>query len=1699
MAKKSKTPKQPGFTVDSTQHCDVCSRDVHIGLGGEKNWEVHVASISHQKAVLAKAALPKKNLLSFFMKTSASIPAASANSSTAVNVAPAPLGAPSTTPLTAQSSSPSTIPKAPSESISHTIPHVSSSQNPPSITTNESDGPLLRELHRAIVSLPSTIPLATSSGALAGFAYNPTAFLEDGQDAWEEVVNPALDRVLGFGADAASIRALVYRGDYGMDGLYRYLQACVSDLKIDAGLFEGKIRRLIEAMNQLTPSQAHEQVRRPDQPQEPIIIPSRTPSPACPQPPATSTSTPDRGNCPGYRLELPEDVSPFSSYPFLLHTKRDLPWSVVVDRDNLILRSTRCTHLALSSHKGKETKPLPCHYCSRLHDNDVVMGIRHRILDGTHENTPWVYLTPAEMYASLQRKTKVINNLKLRALNNAVSIGIRNRKLKTWKRLVMAIGKSDIARLRSLIAAQVRAGASVYSILEKVDKAALRQFSPKGYERADYEREFLILKMGGTSAANVAHRSLGLPSIDATKRHVVTVPLQASAKFPTHQELSSNLQQCYPREGISPDQPKYGMSIQYDELKVQERLRWDPRTNNILGLCREHSKSYALEFRSIEQANTIAEALRKKDIHLATEVTVIGSSILCEEPRKYVTKPFGMSGSCKQETVHDQEKLIRSSVKAIKEEASQLNSSLYCLCTDGDARRRQALINICMKHDLDSQDPIFSSLSQLPLFNLKCGDDGVTADFDWKHVLKRFRNTAIRQKGFKLNGRTFSTPILRKHLKSLGMSNVTIDSLLSPNDKQDVTLMTKLLHAVSQLASTPDTADPLSRTTREMLRLLGRLYGHLLNAYLDISLSLHQQLSELSAAAHLVLALYHLDKGDFVPVQTYFDVMSMIKNVYFCVAKAQRDNPTGRFFIILLGTDGLEKIFGKVRTMVGNDTNADVFQLANRIDGAVKCVNILEVHPEWGGDARRLNVKPLKDKDVEITSAYDHLNPSAFTGDLRVSSVVLLGSWTEGRRVAEQELRHAGIDPPFAMMEEDGGYDILCPLGENKIVLVGGLETGERHETEEECEGPMDAAVNVPTPLNDLLIDPQPDMDDLTSAADIIDSGSTNVPQAYVPIDFANPSSKPVHKSSILRIFSDPLTINESRDRLKRVRGYSRYNEAKNKVIASASASTPEDTLDVQDPAFTLVHCDHNIFLAAFQVLSIRHDGQDLPSIPSRLLHEPNVRIHGQIMKLSPIHVFDTSHQPEGADWEWNGNFESQGVLRELNGRFVEQIDPQLQPASRGRNVGEETYVFKTSELRAIAALMYEKLEKESLPKVPVTDSFPYRTGNGDACFVCEKDTVDGQLDRVEGVQTCPLCPNVKTGALGAQDLLRHMGTHILNDPRLLDADGPCGLCLNTGSLCEIFLFRRGEAVSIDLAKSQCPNLRPFHIKKAEEFTIRQPFWKYNLERHIVTRHPLDDIALYSPFFNITEDERKLMKLEWDKLKRFRARPTKESRTRGIKISDSHSSRLALRNLANEGYDAADDVVPHEFSGLPAESDDIEAELQSSCRDPEAGLTGEDHDDWDAPLYIASSSPGQDVQSEGENVPHDIDAEERERVLDHEPPPVQVEVPTANDHIDVDVSCTSEVEATSGSRRRQKRRNMSGEVLTSEEMCQDDGCGRLVTANELLVCKGPLCGGIYHLTCRGLVKMPVKDWYCDDDCKMNATGSGTRKRRRKKI
>lgn len=136
--------------------------------------------------------------------------------------------------------------------------------------------------------------------------------------------------------------------------------------------------------------------------------------------------------------------------------------------------------------------------------------------------------------------------------------------------------------------------------------------------------------------------------------------------------------------------------------------------------------------------------------------------------------------------------------------------------------------------------------------------------------------------------------------------------------------------------------------------------------YICVDYSLKQQLVSLSTTAHLVLYLYTDNRARtaFLPNQTYVNLMMMIKNIYFCIAKSKVDQLNGQFYIILLGTDRLEGLFALVRCAVGSDSNVDILQLSSRATGLTQIAAILAIHPEWDhGGPRCLNLPAITAAD----------------------------------------------------------------------------------------------------------------------------------------------------------------------------------------------------------------------------------------------------------------------------------------------------------------------------------------------------------------------------------------------------------------------------------------------------------------------------------------------------------------------------------------------------------------------------------------------------------------------------------------------------------------------------------------------------------------------------------------------------------------
>lgn len=167
-----------------------------------------------------------------------------------------------------------------------------------------------------------------------------------------------------------------------------------------------------------------------------------------------------------------------------------------------------------------------------------------------------------------------------------------------------------------------------------------------------------------------------------------------------------------------------------------------------------------------------------------------------------------------------------------------------------------------MKTTISANSPLQSILRDLELFNYECGENEETMDIKYKHLLKCLQNTLIHAKCTTIDSIVLTLQVLKHHLLSLGIKDEQgINALLSTKDKQDIKLMYNLLTLIASLSPPSSSMPPTEHKARGALTLLGHLYSHFIEVYTNVDISLHDQLRNLSAAAHLAMAFYHEEHG----------------------------------------------------------------------------------------------------------------------------------------------------------------------------------------------------------------------------------------------------------------------------------------------------------------------------------------------------------------------------------------------------------------------------------------------------------------------------------------------------------------------------------------------------------------------------------------------------------------------------------------------------------------------------------------------------------------------------------------------------------------------------------------------------------------------------------------------------------------------
>jgi hypothetical protein len=272
------------------------------------------------------------------------------------------------------------------------------------------------------------------------------------------------------------------------------------------------------------------------------------------------------------------------------------------------------------------------------------------------------------------------------------------------------------------------------------------------------------------------------------------------------------------------------------------------------------------------------------------------------------------------------------------------------LALDGESRHGKALTNLTYVAPLAPSSLIYNHLAHLNLMDYFVGPDDITVDKDYKPIFKHLCNALLHNNGCLVHDVHLTCAVICKHFKDSGFTNAHISHILDPTDKQDVVLTYALLKDLwTLLPADPNSSTPTYIKAWESLHIYGELSCQLVFPYICPELSLSKQLEHLSAAVHLILALYILDgtQSAFIPGPLFIDISIMVKNAFFYVAKAKFDHPNEPFFLVLLGTDRLESLFGILCTMIGNDANLDMLQLSLHITSTTEVSSILAKYPAW--------------------------------------------------------------------------------------------------------------------------------------------------------------------------------------------------------------------------------------------------------------------------------------------------------------------------------------------------------------------------------------------------------------------------------------------------------------------------------------------------------------------------------------------------------------------------------------------------------------------------------------------------------------------------------------------------------------------------------------------------------------------------------
>ena len=235
--------------------------------------------------------------------------------------------------------------------------------------------------------------------------------------------------------------------------------------------------------------------------------------------------------------------------------------------------------------------------------------------------------------------------------------------------------------------------------------------------------------------------------------------------------------------------------IKIDETYVDGKIRWCPLDNRMYGFCYEHGHDVDLVLNEYEDVTHLADLVEEGKLHVAKECMVVVST--CNSVKE-ATQVLLAWSTCSKSEIEIQKDFIE---KYSKYFCDKNGAPLLCWATDCDASRRQ-IFDALVCHLLTAASNIYPIISTLKLIDMYVGENEETVDFDGKHLAKCTRNSVIAAQ-FQIGGPVLTRKDITSILSFAKANKHTIDKLVNPADKQNVSLATDFLPTFSTAVKSP--------------------------------------------------------------------------------------------------------------------------------------------------------------------------------------------------------------------------------------------------------------------------------------------------------------------------------------------------------------------------------------------------------------------------------------------------------------------------------------------------------------------------------------------------------------------------------------------------------------------------------------------------------------------------------------------------------------------------------------------------------------------------------------------------------------------------------------------------------------------------------------------------------------------------------